>query len=800
MSPAARRLVAAALLALAAACGPGRTDRSVLLVGIDGADPQVLERLMAAGRLPNLARLRAEGAYGPLRSREPLLSPIVWTTIATGRKGQDHGVLDFVEMSPDGKPVPITSARRRVPALWNVITAAGRSAGVVGWYASYPAEAVRGFVVSDRLGFHQVRSARSDGAGSTYPEALAAEIRARLGQATPSLDATRARFVEPGRRPSPDGERRLARLAEIHATTDFYLKLARDLRARRPTDLLAVYFELVDACSHLFMEDAPPARRGMAPADLAAFGSTVDRCYEYQDEVVGGLLEGAGRRTVTLVVSDHGFKSGDARPATSGRADTGLAPLWHKLNGVVLVAGPGVRKGGSVEGAGILDVAPTVLALLGVPASRELEGTPLRGAFAPGAVREPPRVERFPPARGGASGAAVQADDATDERLERLRALGYLGGSAAPVAHDAAGRTAASYLYEGTSRAADGDEAGALAAFARARELDPRNANARVLAARVHMRTGDTGTAQRLLDEALTLDPMGLAVHLQRAALAVDTGRYAEAEREIAVAARLDDRVAQLHLLRARVAHYAGRTGEALEALRQAEALSDGAPFLAETLRMQAQVAAELGQVDDAERALRQAQAIEPASAPPALRAEIALARGDFEPAAALYREALAARPDDSALERKLGQALSGKGDVPAAEAAFGRSLRNARTDDERAGTLGDEALLYQKLGREADARALLLRSVEQLPRSGALWGMLGAAWGRAGRLDRAIEAYERSVALEPSALGCKTLAALVFGERRDKPRAVALWRQSLALDPEQPDVREFLKRYDHAP
>jgi predicted AlkP superfamily phosphohydrolase/phosphomutase len=52
---------------------------------------------------------------------EPLLSPILWTTIATGRKGQDHGILDFVEMSPDGKPLPITRSRRRVPALWNVL-------------------------------------------------------------------------------------------------------------------------------------------------------------------------------------------------------------------------------------------------------------------------------------------------------------------------------------------------------------------------------------------------------------------------------------------------------------------------------------------------------------------------------------------------------------------------------------------------------------------------------------------------------------------------------------------------------
>ena len=155
-------------------CAVARPERRVLLIGVDGADPAILERLMGEGRLPTFARLRAHGAMGRLRSREPLLSPILWTTIATGRKGQDHGILDFVETSADGKPVPITSSSRRVPALWNILDQAGKSAGVIGWYASYPAEHVRGFLVSDHLGFHQVKSATA-GPGSTYPEGLAAE-------------------------------------------------------------------------------------------------------------------------------------------------------------------------------------------------------------------------------------------------------------------------------------------------------------------------------------------------------------------------------------------------------------------------------------------------------------------------------------------------------------------------------------------------------------------------------------------------------------------------------------------------
>jgi tetratricopeptide (TPR) repeat protein len=146
-------------------------------------------------------------------------------------------------------------------------------------------------------------------------------------------------------------------------------------------------------------------------------------------------------------------------------------------------------------------------------------------------------------------------------------------------------------------------------------------------------------------------------------------------------------------------------------------------------------------------------------------------------------------------LERKLGQALAGVNEGLSAESAFRGAVGKARTDEEREGGLGDLALLYQKQGRESEGREVLLQAVSSLPRSARLWGMLGAAWGRVGELDRAIAAYKRSVALGPTPLACKTLAALLLGERKDKAGAVALWKQSLALDPDQPDVREFLRR-----
>jgi hypothetical protein len=183
--------------------------------------------------------------------------------------------------------------------------------------------------VSDALAFHQVKSAPDTG-GATYPARLGSEIERRFGRAQPDLAATRSRFTMAGGRTplSTDGERRLLQLARLHATSELYRRLFPALVEEFRPEIAGVYFELVDACGHLFMEDAPPRRAGITEADFLAFAPTVDRCYEYQDEVLGDVLRAVSPRTVTMVVSDHGFRSGEARPATSGRAD--IASAWPR--------------------------------------------------------------------------------------------------------------------------------------------------------------------------------------------------------------------------------------------------------------------------------------------------------------------------------------------------------------------------------------------------------------------------------------------------------------------------------------
>src|SRR4030095_11598236 len=108
---------------------------------------------------------------------EPMLSPIVWTTIATGKTPLEHGISHFVAVNEKtGAELPVTSQMRRVKALWNILSGAGREVAVVGWWATWPAESVRGAVVSDHTCYHFLfnagASGSSDSIGVTQPPEL----------------------------------------------------------------------------------------------------------------------------------------------------------------------------------------------------------------------------------------------------------------------------------------------------------------------------------------------------------------------------------------------------------------------------------------------------------------------------------------------------------------------------------------------------------------------------------------------------------------------------------------------------
>ena len=367
--------------------------QKLLLIGWDAADWQLIHPLMDAGGMPHLRRMVENGVSGNLLTLQPILSPILWTSIATGKRAYQHGVHGFVEPTPDGTGLrPTASSTRKCKALWNILAQTGKRCQAVGWYASHPAESINGVSVS-----HQFPVAPASATPEHWPpqpnsvepvrfaEALA-ELRMHPREVNgPTLSQFIPRAGELDQR-EPEVRRllnafakRLAECVSLHAITTALME-------EEPWDFCTAYYEAIDHIAHDFMAFHPP-RMGNVRADLFdVFSGVMNATYEFHDQMLGRLLELAGPETHVMIVSDHGFLSGERRPAVE------VDPAqWHRNMGVFILAGPGVKQDEIVHGATLLDIAPTVLALFGLPVGQDMEGKVLVNAFA-----KMPEIERIP--------------------------------------------------------------------------------------------------------------------------------------------------------------------------------------------------------------------------------------------------------------------------------------------------------------------------------------------------------------------------------------------------------------------
>ena len=328
--------------------------RKLVIVGVDGGDWLNLRPLMDAGRLPNFARLVRVGATGPLRSEEPMLSPLLWTTMATGRYPEDHGILNFTVVDPkSGARVPISRLYRRVDAFWNMLGDFDRRVAVIGWLATDPAESVDGLMVTDKFGYlayaptDTVRAA----ANSVFPPSRAGELSALAvhGDAVPDDEVAQFVTLPPAELARHHGEfdpkDPVNNLIHLYASTLTFRNIALHEIQNGAPDVLAVYFEWVDAMSHLFMLHAPPRMPDVPADEYERYHRAVEETYILQDRILGQIMDAVDDKTVVMVISDHGFKSGDSRLRNRPEIWAGNAAKWHRLDGIVGFFGPGVKKG-----------------------------------------------------------------------------------------------------------------------------------------------------------------------------------------------------------------------------------------------------------------------------------------------------------------------------------------------------------------------------------------------------------------------------------------------------------------------
>lgn len=422
----------------------------VIWLGLDGIDWEILDRLSSEGKMPNWTRLVAEGYSSRLKSFMPLLSPIVWNAVVTGVGPDVHRVLDFQEVDPKtGQKVPISGFSRAVPAIWDTASAAGKTVGVVGWWATHPAEEVNGFFVSDHAS--PILYEKLSLSGVAYPtslESFVVKVVAREGRGTPEdlsrfIDVPQAEIA--GALASGEGmQNRIVALDRILSATRVNDRIGRELYDRKLPDLMMLYIEGTDEIGHVFAPVTPPRLACVSDEDFSRYQRAVAVYYGVVDQMLGQWMRRAAEDHATLIVnSDHGFKWGEDRSCARSSLDWSTAAYWHRMDGVFAAWGERVKPGKSSQEPSMFDVAPTVLALLGIPQDRRMTGKPVAAAF-DGLVPSVRKdvfatlaVQRVP-------AAAMPASEA-NEYAKKLIALGYLSGgeikSVAPTGGDRPGMT-----------------------------------------------------------------------------------------------------------------------------------------------------------------------------------------------------------------------------------------------------------------------------------------------------------------------------------------------------------------------
>jgi hypothetical protein len=391
----------------------------VRVIAIDGFDPRIAQRLAGSGRVPALAAL-LYGATAGIRHEDTSDPARAWTTVATGQPPEVHAVRGLETRRVAGvqgsfaagqrgtmgkaigavtdllrltRPSIASGSERRVKTFWEVATAAGLRTVVVNWWATWPAPADAGLIVSDRA------TLRLEKGGALDAEIAPASLYDGLRAAWPTLRAEAAAHA--ARLPAgTEMDSLLRRSAELDA-----LQIAVTKQIARPdADLVCTYLPGLDLVQYGLFGNADAA--GASPASAAVRLAALDEYYVLIDALLAPVLS-VSSDDLLLVI-------------------TGPGRVAEPVPGLLLARGATANRHLREGDARPTDVMPTILQALGIPLSRELAGRPLVELFAADFAQRYPVRQVSTYGVPSAARAERGGKPLEQEMIDRLRSLGYV--------------------------------------------------------------------------------------------------------------------------------------------------------------------------------------------------------------------------------------------------------------------------------------------------------------------------------------------------------------------------------------
>ena len=377
-----------------------------LLIGWDAADWKAINPLIEAGHMPNLQKLIEGGVMGNLSTLSPVLSPMLWSSIATGKRPYKHGVHGFSEPDPvSGNIRPVTNLSRKTKAFWNILNQLDKKTVTVGWWPSNPAEPLsKGVMVSND--FHHTTGNTYEPEkwpmkpGSVHPQKWVEKIKGLRFHPAELTEEDLLLFM-PGLKGLSQEELdkvsempQLQGLMKTIADCTSMHAAATALMANEEWDMFSVYYDAIDHFGHGFMKYHPPQQEGVSDEDFRLFNFIIEAGYRFHDMMLGTLLGIAYEldpEVNVMLISDHGFHPDDQRLQMIPKEPAGPA-AEHRKYGIIVASGPAIKKNKQIYGASLLDICPTILNLFGLPVGDDMDGKILESIY----EQKPKRVEAIP--------------------------------------------------------------------------------------------------------------------------------------------------------------------------------------------------------------------------------------------------------------------------------------------------------------------------------------------------------------------------------------------------------------------
>ena len=731
------------------------TKQKILVIGWDAADWRVINPLLEAGKMPALESLINRGVMGNLATIRPILSPMLWTSIATGKRAFKHGIHGFAEPTPDGGGIqPISNLSRKVKAFWNIFNQNGMSGHVVGWWPSNPAEPIRGAMVSNlfqMVASHEPNDPWPLRHGAVHPRRLV-ESLARLRFHPSELDEQQIRpFIPNADEVDQDGDCRMGTCAKMLSECTTVHAVATYLAQNEPWDYLAVYYDAIDHFCHGFMKYHPPRQQHVSETDFRLYSHVVEAAYRYHDMMLATWLSLVGPDTTIVLLSDHGFHPDHLR-LQQIPSEPAAPAAEHRELGILVIAGPAIKQDERIYGANLLDICPTLLALANLPVANDMDGVPLLQAW-----RKPPIIERIESWEDVTGETGQHPSDTkldpreSQEAIEQLVELGYIEKPDDDV-QTAIRQVLREMQYNLAQSYMDADQHSDAVEILEKLSSESPDDNRFVLR---------LALCYRALDEISKLEP--LVDRMMAASLARSNQAIAElVELARAITQRAHDATSASDGASARTDELSrSDSGNQTDvdllsldaiALRNSADAQDGnaehrKQMSSETLPLKDVIAKATDEEKQQIHKLISAARHNPYSFD-YLKGYVHIAKGEVDSALELFRRAEKAEPQRPWLPIQIGEALLQLKKWEDAERSFRRALE---CDNENAYAFAGLARSF--LGRNLNSQAAeaALNAVGILHQFALAHYLLGIALHRLGRIDRSVQALEVAVAINPN-------------------------------------------------